>query len=358
MLPRRFALLALLGALSFYSCDEDDSAAPATYQVSFNSLGLDGRIVHELDLIQNKLWASTDAGLFVKDLSANSDWAARGLAQKNVKTFLALEDNLYLASTADVGQEEYMLYKSTDGGLSWHVLVSDWGNSSPEPLNDLALDASSNTLYACGSGVVAKSENQGQNWSIATGDWQSMASGLAFVAINPANGDVWSGGQNAIESFMLHHLNKSSGEWQNWHGLLPSPSVAKSITFSSTNPQRILVGGEDGIIRTSDNGANWTKVKEDHNARFYFGLDFDHETEERVYAASWDKNFDDPQPLILHISNDSGNNWKEYKHSPANLFGGVWSMIQKSEGNKTKLYLGLYKGGVYEAIIEERATTK
>ncbi|AHM60079.1 hypothetical protein D770_09110 [Flammeovirgaceae bacterium 311] len=354
---KKIAPLTLLCALAFSSC-EDDTATPIGQNVTFKSLGLDGRIVHELDLVENKLWASTDAGLFVKDLGTNADWTARGLSQKNVKTFIALEDNLFLASATDVNQEEFLIFKSTDGGQSWLELQSNWGGATPEPLNDFAWDAATNTLYACGAGVVATSEDYGETWTPSTGEWQSMASGLAFVSLNPKNGDVWSGGQNAIEGFMLHRQDKTSGEWQSWTNLLPSPSVGKSIAFSESDPQTILVGGEDGIIKTTNNGSSWNRVKEDHTARFYFGLTFDQQVEERVYAASWDKNFQDPQPLILLISNNSGNSWKEYRHAPAQLFGGVWSMIQKSDGNKTRLYLGLYKGGVYEAVIEEMAATE
>ena len=352
LLRRLVSFSAVCCALSFAACD-DETPAPEAYQLSFNSFGLDGKIVNELDLVNNMLYASTNTGVFAKDLTANTDWFALGLAQKNVKTFTYLNNNLLLAATANPSTEEYLLFQSTDGGQSWQETTTNWGGGAPEPLNDMYLDPETQTLYGSGANVVARSEDGGNNWTKVFGEWQSMASGLAFVALNPKNKELWTGGQNAIEGFMLHRQNAGGGSWQSWQTLLASPSVAKSIAFSSSNPQVILVGGEDGIIKTTNNGSSWSTVKHDDNARFYFGLDFDHQVQDRVYAASWVKNFDDPQALVLHISDDAGNNWKEFKHAPASLFGGAWSMVQKSEGNKTILYLGLYKGGVYEVVITE-----
>jgi hypothetical protein len=135
--------------------------------------------------------------------------------------------------------------------------------------------------------------------------------------------------------------------------LLPSPSTAKDIAFHKTNPNTLIIGGEDGIIKTTDNGNTWTTIKQDdHKARFYFGLEFDETDSDKIYAGSWVKDFDNPQPLILHISENAGATWKEYKHTAPNLYGGIYDMVQLKDGNKTRLYLGLYKGGVFEAIIE------
>ena len=354
MLLRKItSLAAIAGTLAFFSCQDDHAAAPETIKVSFTSFGLDQKIVNELELIQNKLYAATDQGLYVRDLATTANWVPLGLAQKNVRTLVSLGNNTLLAATANPAQEEFLLYRSQDGGQTWNTFENNYGGGAPEPINDFAYDAQKNILYACGWGVVAASQDGGVNWNIINGDWQTTATGMGFVALNPANGDLWSGGQNAIETFVLHRRAASSGAWQSWNTLLPSPSVGKSIAFSEGNPQIILIGAEDGIIKTNNHGATWSTSKEDHSARFYFGLEFDHEVHDRVYAASWVKNFDDPQPLVLSISEDAGSSWTEYTYANNTLFGGVWSMVQRSEGNKTKLYLGLYKGGVYEATIEE-----
>jgi photosystem II stability/assembly factor-like uncharacterized protein len=352
MLMNRFSVLLLaLCALSFLSCS-DDGEKPSGPVPSFRALGLEQRIVNELELHNTSLYAATDAGLFAKDLSPEADWQILGLAGKNVTSLVVLNATTLLAATANPLQEDFGLYRSTDGGQHWQQLPYTWSNGGPEPLNDFAYEAASNTLYASGLGVVAKSTDQGNSWTPVYGEWQAMAAGLAFVAINPASGDIWTGGQNAIEQFVLAKTTAANGQWQEWGTLLPSPSVAKSITFHPTNPQTVLVGGEDGILRSNTGGNSWSIIKQDHVARFYFGLQYDSQVPDRVYAASWDKNFDDPQPLLLHISEDGGTTWKEHRHAPAALFGGAWDMVLRKEGQTTKLYIGLYKGGVYEASID------
>jgi photosystem II stability/assembly factor-like uncharacterized protein len=356
LIRNAFFATAIACVLGLCACQENEPVTPECLQVSFRSLGLEYAIVNELELRENKLYAATDDGLYVKDLTATADWMSLGLQGKNVKTLVFLENNTLLAATSMPEQEEYLLYKSTNGGQDWQLTATNYGNGSPEPINDFAFDEQKNILYASGWNVVARSEDMGSSWTPIYGAWQSMATGLSVVAINPATGDLWAGGQNAIEGFTLAKQDAQDGQWQEWQTLLPSPSTAKSIAFSATNPQRILVGGEDGIIMTTDGGQHWSTIKSDHTARFYFGLEFDQKIPERVYAASWVKNFHDPQPLTISISEDAGASWAEYIYPSTTLFGGVWSMVQKSENTQTHLYLGLYKGGVYEAVIQNKTT--
>ena len=45
-----------------------------------------------------------------------------------------------------------------------------------------------------------------------------------------------------------------------------------------------------------------------------------------IYAGGWLKQFEIPQPMILHISDDGGDTWTEFE-GPAE-FGGIWDMVQ------------------------------
>lgn len=66
-----------------------------------------------------------------------------------------------------------------------------------------------------------------------------------------------------------------------------------------------------------------------------------------MYTAGWDKNFDTPQPLILHRSRDSRRTWTQHEHTDATLFGGPWSLYATVENGGTVLYAGLLRGGVF-----------
>ncbi|WPP52259.1 WD40/YVTN/BNR-like repeat-containing protein [Catalinimonas niigatensis] len=336
-----------------FACDDDDQGTRET-KVTFTELGLEGKTVHELNLVGDALFAATDDGLFVKDLSTDADWELAGLEDENVKAFVAIDEDTYLASVTVFGTLDHHLFKSTDGGESWIEVETNFGGLDPEGMADLEYNSTTEELFAVGVGVVAKSTDLGESWEPMYGEWGAFASGMDFVAQHPQSGNLWASGQNGIEQFSLVKYEKSSDAWEEWVGLLRSPSVGKDIAFDPGNNTSLIVGGEHGIIHSSNEGDSWTTILEDHadTTRFYFGVDYDKNIKDRIYAASWLKEFTNPQPLILKISEDGGENWKEFRHNDNDLMGGVYDMLQVKEGNKTLLYLGLFKGGVYLATVE------
>jgi len=175
---------------------------------------------------------------------------------------------------------------------------------------------------------------------------------LWALEINPANNQVWAGGQNAIESQVIVQLDSNREEINQWMNVLPSPSTVEKFAFNN-NSNKILLGSEDGILLTEDNGATWKNIYENPtvSARFYYGLVYDNLNSEKIIAASWDKNFESPQPLMLHLSEDHGETWNVLSPNIPLIFGGTRDMLQRQENGKTVLYLGLWKGGVYKAII-------
>lgn len=349
MKPRLFLLLPLMAFL--LSCAKDEyQKAP---QVQFKNYGLENKIIYELQLVDQKLYAATNDGLFVKNIKTNTNWEAAGLQGKMVRTFVLLPNSVTLASVHNQEKTEFKIYRRDGSGGAFQEVPNNFGGGYPESLNSFLYQETTGELLATGNGVIAQSTDLGSTWTPIYNEWQQVATGLDFVERNPQNGDLWSGGQNGIEGFSLFRYSRSSDSWHSWTNLLPPPSTAKDIAFHRTSPGTLIIGGEDGIIKTEDNGTTWSIIKqEDHQARFYFGLAFDEEDSNKIYAASWQKDFDNPQPLILYVSRNAGQSWQEYKHQDPSLFGGVWDMVQARNDNKTKLYLGLYKGGVYEATVE------
>lgn len=348
-------MVSMMIALSLltFSCDDEDQGS-AEIKVTFTEMGLDGKIVHELSLQDDKLFAATDAGLFVKDLSTDAEWELAGMEDENVKAFVAIDEDTYLASVTTVGALDHHLFKSTDGGENWTEVENNFGGLDPEGMADLEYNATTQELFAVGVGVVAKSTDLGESWEPLYGDWGWLASGMDFVEQHPQTGNLWASGQNSIEQFILTKYDKSNDDWEEWIGLLRAPSVGKDIAFDPSHNTSLIIGGEHGIIHTSDDGNHWDIILEDHadTTRFYFGVDYDKNVKDRIYAASWLKEFTNPQPLILKISEDAGESWQEFKHEDNDLMGGVYDMLQVKEGNKTLLYLGLFKGGVYLATVE------
>jgi photosystem II stability/assembly factor-like uncharacterized protein len=345
------AVAATMLLLAFGCQDDQDDLSLA---VSFTEFGLEGKTVHELTLADDLLFAATDAGLFVRDLAGSGEWEASGLSGKNIKALVSLDDDTFLASEFNFGSPDNHLHKSTDGGQTWTELNDNFGGLDPEGITDLEYNSTSGELFASGTLVVAKSTDEGLTWTPIYGEWGGFSTGMDFVARQPNNGNLWASGQNAIEQMMLVKYDKSTEQWKEWTGLLRAPSVGKDIAFDPATAGSLIIGGEHGIIRSTNNGESWTKILEDPEevTRFYFGVDYDQQIKDRIYAASWKKDKENPQPLMLHISENGGQRWQEFRHNDTDLFGGVYDMLQVKDGNKTLLYLGLFKGGVYLATVE------
>jgi hypothetical protein len=146
---------------------------------------------------------------------------------------------------------------------------------------------------------------------------------------------------------VLHRYSPRRGALDSYPGLLPNPSVAKGIRFVGG---RVLVSGEGGIVQTADDGRSWTVLLHD-DYRFYFDVLADPLRSGRLVTASWAKNFDTPQPLLVDVSDDGGAHWRRIEHADRTLFGGVWSMASAIERGRTVCYLGLYRGGVMRLLL-------
>lgn len=339
----------ILTALIFtlYACSKKDELIPDNphnVSVSFESMGLEGKVVHDLIATESVLIAATDQGIYKSNF--NSNWTPLGLQNRNVVAVSIIDANTIICSVTD----EHQLLKSDDFGQSWSVVQSNFGGGTPERIYVLRYNPETNELLATGRGVIASSFDTGHTWIIRYGFWNAIASGLFSLEINPSNNQAWAGGQNAIESQVIIQLDSNRQTINQWTEILPSPSTVERFAFNCFHHNRIILGCEGGILLTNDNGLSWQSIYSDSSgtARFYYGLVYDNLNSDRIIAASWDKDYVNPQPLLLHISNDNGQTWSEISADIPLIYGGTRDMLQRQENGKTVLYLGLWKGGVYK----------
>lgn len=340
-----FWLIFSTGILA--GCKQDDEGS-APFAVEWTKLGLNGKNVRELRLSEGKLYAATDDGLYIRNLLEGAEWSEFGLAGREVRSLL-VADSYMLASVVD--PEAPALFRSDDEGSTWVEVNDNFGGEFSEPIYHLSESRNAGQIYGTGHAVVATAGKDDLSWTPIWNDWMGFATGIDFVEVNPHNGDVWAGGQNAIEGMVLLRSGDGGENWQQWHDLVEAPSVAKDILFDGKDAETVYAGFEGALIKTEDNGESWqTIIKSDEN-RFFFGVSQDPVKLNRIFAAGWLKRFDEPQPLILFVSENSGASWTEFEHEEED-FGGVNDMILTRESNQTVLYLALWKGGVYKVTIQ------
>lgn len=349
-MKKLFFSLCMLVLLS--SCEKENPAP--TPDVSWNSLGLDGYIINKIQVFQDRIFVGTNKGLYAKNRNGQAaEWELLGFENQEVQSFLLISEDEIIVSLVNMQQpEETGLQKTTNGGESWVDFTNGFGGQDGEPAFDLAQHpGNASTLYAVGYNVVARSTNGGESWEPIYGEWGGFSTGLDFIKLNPQDPEsIWVGGQNGIEQGVLLHSSDGGANWELWTNLVEAPSVAKEIAFHPTNPAEVYVGFEGGVIKTANRGEDWETLIHSEENRFFFGLGVNQNNPQIIYAAGWLKRFDEPQPFIIFESKDGGETWEEHQHDEPG-FGGVYDMELITENGKDKLYIGLYKGGVYEVVF-------
>ena len=334
-------------------CGGGSSASPPAEPVAkFTPDGLQGRIVRKLRPGAAGLLAATDDSAWRR---GPAGWTSLGLPGLYVQDIAAFSATRLVASVKQpapaTGPER--LLETLDGGLSWHDVAHDFGGpGTPEFIQALLYDAPAGRLLAIGSDALAASSDQGRHWELLAGQWHAFASGKDALAVQPVSGDVWYGGQDAIETLVLKRRRAAGGALDSYPALLPSPSVAKGIRFGIGEPQRVLVAGEGGIVQTRDNGATWQTLLLHADYRFHFDVLQDPARPRRLVSASWKKEYELPQPLIVAISEDEGATWRSIEHPDRQLHGGAWSMALQVEEGRSVFYFGLHRGGVMRMTLE------
>ncbi len=343
-------ILLLLGA-----CHEDDSSS--TPAVQWNYLGLTGHIVNKVQVIPDKIYAATDKGFYALERNAgNQNWELLGFENKPCQSFLIIDEEEMIISLVNRQEASQTgLYKTSNGGQSWTEFTNGFGGAEgAEPVWDITVNPKDSSIYyAVGEYVVARSTDKGLHWEPLFGNWQAFTTGMDFVKLSPHDPEsIWVGGQNAIEQGYVLYSANGGTSWEQWFDLVEAPSVAKEAAFHPSKPGEVYLGFEGGLLKTPDNGNTWETLIDSEENRFFFGIGIRQSNPSVMYAAGWLKRYDEPQTLIIFTTKDGGQNWHQYTYEEED-FGGVYDLVMLTEGGQDKLYLGLYKGGIYEVVFNQ-----
>ena len=333
--------LLLGSAALFAGCgggNQTSDPPPAlTLQVSIE--GLQGLKVTRLRASPLGTLAATNNGLHVRDADG---WRLLGLRGGDLLDVVMLGAGRLVASSRQDG-----MFASDDLGRNWQRLLSNFGGASgPEPA--WALVVHEGRLLATHGYGLAESRDGGQSWSLLVGNWGYVSTGM-FALTPGARGEIWFGGQNAIEQLVLGRWSPT--ELAEWERLMPSPSVVTSVRLVPGETLRALVCGEGGIIQTRDNGRSWTPVFVNNDHRFYFDVLQDPSRPGRWVSAGYRKT-DATQPLRIAISDDDGASWREIEALDTRNFGGVLSMAVSVENGRSVFRFGTFGGGVVRVLID------
>jgi uncharacterized repeat protein (TIGR01451 family) len=194
----------------------------------------DGQILHALDLLEERLFTSVDAGL---------TWTYREFPRDYVVGFCASGDASLMALSLDYSDHPVRI--SNDGGQTW----SDKAVSGEEEeLYSIACSADGQSFYAPGESGLAVSHDGGETWSVIQpfGDEEVMSirgaasangqtvllGGLGGLTLSRDGGTTWSRQLYALTD----RANEDTG------------SGAWTVAGASADGKRFLAGKYDGDI--------------------------------------------------------------------------------------------------------------
>ena len=208
--------------------------------------------------ISSKVYAG-NYGRVSKSTDAGATWteSTTGLPASQPVNALAIDpgnDSIVYAGTGNTSLDGGV-YKSVDGGSTWSPATTGLPNVAA---NALLIDpANTATLYAAvgssSGGGVYKSTNGGTSWSVAgTGLPNRGVSALAFDPTNTTN----------IYAASLIGVYKTTDAGANWTRLLQTNFDLLSMAVDPSDPSIIYLGTETfsglGVLKSTDGGATWT----------------------------------------------------------------------------------------------------
>ncbi|HVZ15798.1 MAG TPA: hypothetical protein VG897_01680, partial [Terriglobales bacterium] len=170
------------------------------------------------------------------------------------------------------------LFKSTDGGETWHQLTKGLPTNlvqinvaiAPSQPNRLyaSLSTTDKTEYGTSKGVgFYRSDDAGETWVKITDDPRpSMKIGggdLSVPVIDPKNPDV------VYACSIVAHKSTDGGKtWQSWRGA-PGGDDYQNMWINPNDPQIILLVSDQGAIITQNGGETWSSWFNQPTAQLY-----------------------------------------------------------------------------------------
>ena len=149
------------------------------------------------------------------------------------------------------------LYRSIDGGKSWH---SSYVNS-PSPITTVAASPGfdqDRTVFAGLPGAIVRSIDAGEHWSLI--ELPTPPSSISSIVISPqfvSDGIVCAG---TMEDGVLRSTDRGLS-WAAWNfGLIDFSVLCLAISPSFARDQTLLAGTESGVFTSKNGGRSWHEL--------------------------------------------------------------------------------------------------
>ena len=330
-----FALRVALLFLAFSPCVTPRASA------QWQPLGLTTRHVNRLRIHANSLYACTTDGLHRRSLAASDTfWTLVGFGGQNVLDLTGLDTNTILATKALTGgpADTVSIFRSTDGGESWHPFQNGFGagtSSGRQARHLLGLDAG--TVLAA-SGRIEKSVNGGISWRIV-----AQAAVVNALEKSPADPQLlWAGGESAI---FWPYVLKSTDAGETWKRIdvfAEGDNAVDAIAGHPTDLNVVYLGMEGRVMKSENGGLSWDTVTSPDSSIYTFGLAIRPFLPLKLYAAG-SSFIPNPLGVVFYQSLNGGYSWQTNSH-PTGAGYGVNNLLLRTEVGVEMVYVATGNG--------------
>jgi photosystem II stability/assembly factor-like uncharacterized protein len=257
-----FALVLLLYAFSF-RLGMPGRLSGATALAQFERLGPFGGDVRSLLVDANNpamVYLGTSDGQIFKSTDGGASWnlLVPGIGQRKfvIDTLVQhpVEPDVLYAGAWDLRSNGGGLFESRDAGLTWTRLALPQQSSS---VRDLAICRSKPSYMVVGTldGVYV-SDDAGKKWRRVGRDVPGLRN-VKSIAIHPRDPRILFGG-----TFRLPYRSTDFGKtWTRIEQGMYFDSDVFSITVDAQNPEVLFAGACSGIYRSINRGESWTRLR-------------------------------------------------------------------------------------------------
>jgi len=259
---------------------KDSGAGPGTE--SWERLGLEGKLVPNLVLVNNYLFACAGKdGLFRLDLhKSNAQWRYVGFADSTpireldygVRILIhePISNELFVGIGAQPESLATGIFRSSDLGNSW--VPSDSGirfdtyPRSSEIASLARYPHDRNILFAGLLSTIYKSEDRGRSWHRVYGVREAGGLGVNAIGFSPINAsEIWAGGETSRFAPILLHSTDYGNSWTQLFfpfdiGPFYRDNVVYDIAIDPANDSILYFGMLGVIVKTTDKGQTFQRI--------------------------------------------------------------------------------------------------
>ncbi|MEM7610639.1 MAG: glycosyl hydrolase [Pseudomonadota bacterium] len=226
--------------------------------------------------------------------------------------------------------------EATFKGLEWRSVGPAFMSGR---IADIAIhpERQSTWYVAVGSGGVWKTDNRGTTWTPIFDNEDAYSTGA--ITIDPSDPNtIWLGtgenvsGRHVAYGSGVYRSRDGGGSWENM-GLEASERIGmiridprdSNVIYVAAQGPLWSGGGQRGLFKTTDGGANWDKIlgdglgntDEDDDYTGVSEVHLDPENPDVLYAVSWQRLrsvatlMDGGPGTGIHKSEDAGETWRE-----------------------------------------------